>query len=101
MSVRAKAVLPIALVAFAVVVSGGCVLSHGQRYQNLITHTPVKETDILIIGFMGGREPWNNDTRGVRQLALKLRATNDASVHVETIENTKRSLAMSLIRNAL
>ena len=80
--------------------STGSTIVQGQRYQDLITRTPVKENDVLIIGFMGGREAWDNDKRGVRKLALKLRAINLPSVHVETVENKKRSLAIKLIRNA-
>ena len=70
----------------------------GQRYQDFTVPTPLKEGDLLIIGFMGGRESWDNDKRGVRKLALKLRASNLAGVHVETVENRKRRLASELIR---
>lgn len=49
---------------------------------------------------MGGREPWNNDARSVRKLALKLRSMNDPAICVETVENKKRSLAIELITNA-
>lgn len=49
---------------------------------------------------MGGRESWNNDKRGVRKLALKLRAKNLPGVHVETVENKKRRLALELISKA-
>jgi len=54
----------------------------------------------LILGFMGGREPWDNDDRSVRKLALKLRSMNDPEIHVETVENKKRALAIDLINNA-
>jgi len=49
---------------------------------------------------MGGREPWDNDKRNVRILALKLRSMNDPAICVETVENKKRSLAIELITNA-
>ena len=49
---------------------------------------------------MGGREPWNNDDRNVRKLALKLRSMNDPRIHVETVENRKRALAIELITKA-
>ena len=55
---------------------------------------------MLVVGFMGGRESWDNHKRGVRKLALKLRAMNLPGVHVETVENKKRRLAVELIRNA-
>ena len=79
----------------------GDTLVVAQRYQDFITNTPVKENDVLIIGFMGGRESWDNDKRGVRKLALRLRAMNLPGVHVETVENRKRKLAIKLIQNAL
>jgi hypothetical protein len=49
---------------------------------------------------MGGREPWNNDDRNVRKLALKLRSMNDPDLHIETVENKKRALAIELIRQS-
>ncbi len=81
------------------VCTGGC-LWRGQRYNTFTTRTPLSQNEILILGFMGGREPWNNDERGVRKLALKLRSMNLPDVHVETVENKKRSLAIELITNA-
>jgi hypothetical protein len=75
-----------------------CSLVQGQRYQDFTVPAPLPEGDLLIIGFMGGRESWNKDKRGVRKLALKLRAKNLPGVHVETVENTKRRLALELIR---
>ena len=78
----------------------GCVFFHGQRYYNFTTRTPLNKGDLLILGFMGGREPWNNDQRNVRKLALKLRALNLPNLQVETVENRRRDLALQLIHNA-
>jgi hypothetical protein len=80
--------------------STGSIMAHAQRYQDFTTETPLKENHLLIIGFLGGRESWDNHQRGVRKLALKLRAMDLSGVHVETIENKKRRLAIELIRNA-
>lgn len=71
-----------------------------QRYEDFTTSTPLEEQGVLIIGFMGGRESWNNHQRGVRKLALKLRSMKLPGVHVETVENKKRRLAVELTRNA-
>jgi hypothetical protein len=73
---------------------------HGQRYDHFTTKTPLNNQDVLVLGFLGGRESWNNDKRNVRKLALKLRALNLPHVHIETIENRKRDLAVQLIQNA-
>jgi hypothetical protein len=81
-------------------VLSSCSVIQGQRYQDFTVPTPLSDGDLLIIGFMGGRESWDNDKRGVRKLALKLRAMNIAGVHVETVENRKRRLAIELIRKA-
>jgi hypothetical protein len=79
---------------------GGCMFPKGQRYRTFTTPTPLPQGEILILGFMGGREPWNNDDRNVRKLALKFRSMNDPGIWVETIENKKRALAIELIKSA-
>jgi hypothetical protein len=79
---------------------GGCIFPRGQRYRDFTTPTPLPQGQILILGFMGGREPWNNDDRNVRKLALKLRSMKDLGICVETVENAKRALAIELIKNA-
>ena len=72
----------------------------GQQYEDLITPTPLAEGECLVLGFLGGLEAWNNETQGVRKVALKLRSRHLAGVHVETLESNKRRLALDLIRNA-
>ena len=77
-----------------------CAL-RGQRFENFQTRTPLPANDTLVIGFLGGREPWNHPNRGVTRLARKLREKNLPGVHVETVENMKRGLALRLIQQAL
>lgn len=83
-----------------VMLQSGCIFPRGQRYRHFTTQTPLTQGQILVLGFMGGREPWNNDDRNVRKLALKLRSMNDPEICVETVENKKRALAIELINNA-
>jgi hypothetical protein len=78
----------------------GCLRAYGQRYEDFSVTTPLAEEHTLIIGFLGGRESWDNQTQGVRKMALKLRALNLTHLHVETVENNKRHLAVELIRRA-
>lgn len=90
----------------AVLVRVLCLLIGGaavraQRSEDFTTRTPLNEGSVLVVGFMGGRESWDNHRRGVRKLALRLRSLNLPGIHVETVENTKRRLAVDLIRNAL
>ncbi len=54
----------------------------------------------MILGFQGGRDSWDDPKPGVARLAQKLRSLNLPGVHVDTVENQKRNLAMKLIRNA-
>jgi hypothetical protein len=82
------------------ILSGSGLIVNAQRYQDFTTKTPLVEGQVLIIGFMGGRESWDNHKRGVRKLALKMRAMNLPNAHVETVENKKRHRAIELIRNA-
>ena len=88
------------LALISLTLQGACIFPRGQRYSHFTTPTPIDRGQILILGFMGGREPWNNDDRYVRKLALKLRSLNDPRLSIETIENTKRSLAIELIIRA-
>jgi len=60
----------------------------------------VRGQQILVLGFLGGWEPWDNENRWVRKLALKLRAMAIPGVCVETVENHRRVLALELIRLA-
>lgn len=76
-----------------------CLFRSQQRYSDFSTPTPSRER-YLILGFMGGREPWNNDKNAVRKLALKLRS-DLPNAHVETVENRRRDLALRLVREAL
>lgn len=78
---------------------GSPVLS-AQRFEDFQTPTPLPPGHTLVIGFLGGRDRWDDDRRAVRKLALKLRAMGRPDVHVETVENTQRHLALELVRKA-
>jgi len=82
------------------VLCGFCLLAHGQEFSDFITPTPLPAGHTLVLGFLGGRQPWNNATEGTRRFALRLRARNLPGVHVETLENRKRKLALELIQRA-
>jgi len=84
-----------------VCVCAGCFVVRGQRYADFVTPTPLALEHTLVIGFLGGRDKWNDDRRGTRKLALKLRGMKLPGVQVETVENKERELAIELVRNAL
>ncbi len=71
-----------------------------QKFSDFTTPTPIPEGNTLIIGFLGGWEKWNEAKRGVRKFALRLRAKNLPGVHIETVENRRRDMAMQLVNRA-
>lgn len=71
-----------------------------QKYSDFSTLTPLPEGEWLVIGFPGGREKWNNPEQICVRLADRLRGRNLAGVHIETVENKHRRLALDLVRNA-
>ena len=80
--------------------ASGCVLSRGQRYLHFSTPTPIDGNETLILGFMGGRDSWDDEEVGVGRLASRLRTLGLPGVHVETVENSKRDIAVQLVRNS-
>lgn len=89
-----------ALVLSGFLADAAYVAARGQRYTDVAIRTPLQAHETLVIGFLGGRDSWNDDRRSVRKLALTLRSRNLPGVHVETFENTRRDLALRLVREA-
>ncbi|MBI1739184.1 MAG: hypothetical protein HYR58_08045 [Acidobacteria bacterium] len=71
-----------------------------QKLSDFTTPTPIPEADTLIIGFLGGWEKWDEPKRGVRKFALRLRAKNLPGVHIETVENHRREIAVELVKKS-
>ena len=71
-----------------------------QRLHQVREPAPIGQPDALILGFMGGRDSWDDARPGVGRLAKKLREMGLPGVHVATIENTKRGMALELVRKA-
>jgi len=91
---------------------GGCAW-RGQRLQHAGRQVPdqprlhqvseatqIGQPDALILGFMGGRDSWNDAHPGVGRLAKKLRVMSLTGVQVATVENRKRRVALELVRKA-
>jgi hypothetical protein len=66
----------------------------------IIEPAPNAQPDALILGFMGGRDSRNDARPGVGRMAKKLREMDLPGVQVATIENTKRHMALELVRRA-
>ena len=79
----------------------GCAYLTTQQHFHLSTPTPLSDDQTLIIGFLGGRQLWDDDSRGVRQLAVKLDEMRLAKAEIETFQNRRRDLAMEFIHKAL
>ncbi len=82
------------------VLPSGCLFVHGQRYQHFTIPTPIAADEFLVVGFLGGRDSWDNTEVGVGRLAARLRDSGIDRVHFEIVENKKRDLAVTLVRNS-
>lgn len=71
-----------------------------QRYDSFITRTPLQPGEVLIIGFPGGREKWDNELQIARRIALRLRKRVPPGIHIETVENKQRHLAIRLVKES-
>jgi hypothetical protein len=89
----------VALILAPLLVGAGC--SHPQRYSDIRTPTPLAKNDTLIIGFLGGRNSFRNTKIGVSRLAIDLRRQLSPSVHIETVENQQRGVAMQVVQKGL
>lgn len=74
--------------------------SHAQSLRDLKLPMPIPENDVLVIGFMGGRDSWDNREVGAGHLAVRLRQRQVPGLHVVTVENRRRNLALQLVERA-
>ena len=97
---RRKPFLVVNIALFLLVLSliPGCISR--QNYSDFTTATPLHSGHYLVIGFLGGRMKWDSPREGVRKLALELRAMNRQNLHLETVENVRRELALQLVERA-
>lgn len=70
----------------------------GIRLADVGTPRPIPADRCLVIGFLGGRDRWDDETKGVRQIALELRRRG---FFAETFENRSRDVAAGLVVEAL
>ena len=71
----------------------------GIALTDIRTPLPVPDGSCLVVGFLGGRDRWDDETKGVRQLAQKL-SDPSANVHAETFENRRRDVALEFVERA-
>jgi len=82
--------------SIALVLASGC--GGGIQIVDVEIPRPVPESSCLVIGFLGGRDAWDDSSKGVRRLAVKLRSEG---LLAETFENRRRSVALEVVRDAL
>jgi hypothetical protein len=75
-----------------------CTSAAAQRLSDFITPQPIPPGSVLVVGFLGGFEPWDDEHRGVRKLVLDLRSRG---ILAESAGNHQRRAAVKLIRGAL
>lgn len=73
----------------------------GQRLSDFATPQPLPSGGVLVVGFLGGVERWNDMHRGVRKVALDLRSRGIPNVFVETAGNHRREVVRRFLRRAL
>jgi hypothetical protein len=93
--------LMVSVVVIVMFLQTGCAYLTEQQHFHLSTPTPLNDDHTLVIGFLGGRQRWDDESRGARQLAVKLDEMNIPKVEVETFQNRRRDLAMEFIHKAL
>ena len=95
MRLPAPKALPSAFALLAL--AAGC---GGVRIQDLSAKPPLPDGACVVVGFLGGRDRWNDEDKGVRRLALALRDLG-RNIFAETFENRRREVAEEFVREAM
>lgn len=69
--------------------------------KDIQTPAPLPPGSLLVVGFLGAWESWDNEKRSVRKLAMDLRQKDIPGVYVETAGNHSRRTVLRFIRDAL
>jgi hypothetical protein len=72
----------------------------GVEIQDLVSKPPLPDGSCVVVGFLGGRDRWNDEDKGVGRLALRLR-DSERNIFVETFENRRRNVAEEFVLQAL
>jgi hypothetical protein len=97
LGVVVKRHIRIACLLVALLVSG---TGRGERSHASSALTPAAQRQVLVLGFMGGRNRRDDERYGVARFAKRLREMDLPCVRVATIENTKRELALEMVLQA-
>ncbi len=72
-----------------------------QRLADFTTPQPLPPGSVLVVGFLGGFEDWNDSHRSLRKLALDLRSSGVPNIFAETAGNHHRRTALRFIERSL
>lgn len=78
-----------------------CTAEKRIRRADILAPSPLPEGSVLVVGFLGAWEQWDNPKRSVRKLALRLRDTAGPKVYIETAGNHSRRVMKGFIFEAL
>lgn len=74
---------------------------HRLSRKEIQSPAPLPPGSLLVVGFLGAWEDWDNAKRSVRKLALELRGRQIPGLYVETAGNHSRRVVMRYVREAL
>lgn len=85
------------------VVCGLCSGAPGGRFERADWSAPVPlpRGSMVVVGFLGAWERWDDDRRSVRKLALRLREPGIPNLYVETAGNHDRKLVRRILLESL
>lgn len=78
-----------------------CAAEKRIRRADITAPAPLPEGSVLVVGFLGAWEQWDNPKRSVRKMALRLREGAGPGVFVETAGNHSRATIRKYIHEAL
>ncbi len=78
-----------------------CVGVMAQSMRDFSVPAPMPERGMLILGFTGAFDHWDDPERGVRRMALEIRRMKLPNVHVETLAHYRHREAKRLVVRAL
>ncbi|MBA3975905.1 MAG: hypothetical protein C0504_16995 [Candidatus Solibacter sp.] len=101
-SLISRAVFPwTAALAALALLAAPCAAEKRIRRAGIVAPAPLPEGSVLVAGFLGAWERWDNPKRSVRKLALRLREGAGPDVFVETAGNHSRATIRKFIHEAL
>lgn len=88
------------VMCLALVLASSAQAGRDQLFSDFTTPLPLHPHETLVLGIVGGWQPWNNPERIVPRIAQMVRDARLPGVFVETVENHQIHLADELIRRA-